>query len=295
VYIFDRTPAVKPETPPIMKYILSFLLSFAVAGALQAQPVAATHLGRNAQPEKPFVTLTGQPRLYVDSLKFISGKKHDKIWAGGKEYDLKEVAGYSDGRYTFIKYEGDFLKRNYEGKINSYRVFKEVSASNISVPSNDRFRSPSTRSGFVPNSDNFRSSSPRTVLKFILEDSATGRLAEMDYKTLRDWIPRNSPASASLDKYKRVRTRNVLIMTGGLATIIGGFVLLGTSVMSDGASSDALATAGGVLCAGGVVGVVWGIGGNVFNRKRLREAVAEYNGVDAYDYDGDAEWEKTYE
>jgi hypothetical protein len=31
-----------------------------------------------------------------------------------------------------------------------------------------------------------------------------------------------------------------------------------------------------------------------FNRKRMREALAIHNGVDAYDYDGDAEWEKTY-
>lgn len=259
-----------------MRNIL-LILAFACAGKIHAQAVLASHLGRNAQPEKPFVKLSGQPRLYVDSLKFISGKKRDKIWAGGKEYELKEVVGYSDGRYTFLKYDGEYLKRNYEGKINSYRIYKEYTSMNVDA-----------------NSRNFGRTSNHTVLKFILEDSATGRVEEMNYRTLRDWIPRNSPASASLDKYKRARTRNILISAGGLATIIGGFVLLGTSVMSDGPSSDGLATAGGVLCAGGVVGIVWGIGGNVFNRKRLREAVAEYNGVDAYDYDGDDKWEQTY-
>lgn len=262
------------STPSFMKYILFLTLSLAVAGALQAQPVAF-HLGRNAIPEKPFVRLKGQPRSYVDSLKFISGKKHDKIWAGGKEYDLKEVAGYSDGRYTFIKYEGDFLKRNYEGKINVYRFYREYTTVN----------------GYGSGPGKFGTTSEHTVLKFILEDSVTGKVAEMNYRTLHDWIPRNTPAGNILAKYKRTRTKISIGAFGGLGVLFTGLGFLGASVMAPDAKAKKLETTGVVMLAGGG-GLMLGSYISIpFNRKRMREALATHNGVDAYDYDGDGNLE----
>jgi hypothetical protein len=260
-----------------MKNII-LILAFACAGKIHAQAVLATHLGRNAQPEKPFVKLTGQPRLYVDSLKFISGKKRDKIWAGGKEYDLKEVAGYSDGRYTFIKYEGDFLKRNYEGKINSYRFYREFT----------------TMNGYSSGPGQFGGTSNHSVLKFILEDSATGKVAEMNYRTLRDWIPRNTPAGNILAKYKRTRTRISIGAYTGAAVLFTGLGVLGASVLAPEAKAKRLETTSVAMLVGGG-GLMLGSYISIpFNRKRMREALAIHNGVDAYDYDGDADWEKTY-
>lgn len=257
-----------------MRNIL-LILAFACAGKIHAQPVWASHLGRNAQPEKPFVKLTGQPRFYVDTLSFISGKKRDKIWVGGKEYELKDVVGYSDGRYTFLKYDGEFLKRNYEGKINSYRLYREYTSMN----------------GYGSGSRNFGTTSTHTVLKFILEDSATGKVAEMKYRTLRDWIPRNTPAGDMLAKYKRTRTKITIGAYTGVGLLFTGLGFLGASVMAPEAKAKRLETTSVAMLVGGG-GLMLGSYISIpFNRKRMREALAIHNGVDAYDYDGDGNWE----
>lgn len=253
-----------------MKYILFLFLSIAVAGTVHAQHLAS-HLGRNVSPEKPFVRLKGQPPIYVDAITFVSGVRRDKIRAGDKEYELKEVASYSDGRYTFLKYKGEFIKRNYEGKINAYRIFKEVTTMNGYGSGPDKFKAPSTY----------------TVLKFVLEDSATGRVGEMKYQTLHDWIPRNTPAGDILAKYKRTRTKIAIAAYGGLGVLFTGLGFLGASVMASDAKAKKLETTGIAMLAGGG-GLMLGAYISIpLNKRRMGEALATYNGVDAYDYDGD--------
>lgn len=247
-----------------MKKILFLLFILSSFGA-QSQPTGALQLGRFYQPERPFIQLTGTPKLYVDTVIYKSNLRHNVLVAGGKEYDIEAVSGYCNGVSSFIKYKDEFIKRTYDGKIRAYRMTIES-------------MSTSTSGGM-------KISTPTTYIKYVLEDSATGRISEVDYKTLRDWIPANTSARNFLDSYKSVKRKNSLILVGGLVTMIGGLVLVGSAVNYEGTFADRLATGGAVLIGGGVVGTFWGFLGGGANSVKLRRAVAEYNGMDPYGVD----------
>lgn len=250
-----------------MKYILTLLLCIVIAAKMQAQPVTNLPLGRTFKPEKPFIQLKDQPKVYADTVRFLADMRHDIMVAGGKQYDTKDVIRYSDGKGTYLWHKDEFIKCTYDGKIRAYRAYYEYVSS-------------STSGGFTYYT-------PHTSMKYILEDSATGRVSEVDYKTLRNWIPANAPGSGFLDMYKRGKRRNTLIFVGGLASIIGGFVLVASTVNSEGSSPDPLVISGVALLGGGVVGTFWGFFGGAVNGFKLPRAVAEYNGMDPYGIDAD--------
>ncbi|MBL7690278.1 MAG: hypothetical protein JNM41_01695 [Flavipsychrobacter sp.] len=250
-----------------MKYILTLFISLVIAATMQAQPVTNLPLGRAFKPEKPFIQLKDQPKIYADTVRFLADMRHDIMVAGGKQYDTKDVLRYSDGKGTYLWHKDEFIKCTYDGKIRAYRAYYEYVSS-------------STSGGFTYYT-------PHTAMKYILEDSATGRLSEVEYKTLRNWIPANAPGSRFLDMYKRGKRRNTLIFLGGAATMLGGFILVGKSINMDGAPADRMATSGAVLIGGGVVGTLWGFFGGGVNKFKLPRAVAEYNGMDPYGIDAD--------